>query len=460
MNAQDISAGARTVAHTADYFEELKAKTAILGQRREAHDRGYFTPNEEDEVRGIFVSYWQVRNALLEMITSFRLDSELSEEDYPAAFLTAFAGALVLIDAAWFLRETVHDRALVREKLNEPAAQFGVPAGLYETVQRSLMSARNAWHLYHAMRYFEENQPQLRELARDGELRPVMEAVERLRHRLDITAAQFARARLRMRASQAYRSLVKGTLHQAMYGLQKMGGEMLSDRFVRRGHEPQLPAEIAARVRALLAPGDVLVVRKEYAVTNYFLPGYWPHAALYLGDAEALTRLGIHDQEHVRPRWRKLLGEAEERCRVLESMKDGVQIRTLASPFSSDSIVVLRPQLSPDQIAQGLARVMAHEGKPYDFDFDFRRSDRLVCTAVVYRAFDGIGAVQFPLVRRAGRPTLSGSDLIHMAIARRHFDPVAVFVPGGDLVQAEGATAILREKCGEPTVAVEKDPSD
>ena len=32
-------------------------------------------------------------------------------------------------------------------------------------------------------------------------------------------------------------------------------------------------------------PGDVLVVRKEYAATNYFLPGYWPHAALVIGSA-------------------------------------------------------------------------------------------------------------------------------------------------------------------------------
>jgi hypothetical protein len=453
MNAQDISAGVRTVTHASNYFDELKAKAAVLAQRRSAHDRGYFTPNEEDEIRAVLVSYWQVRNALLELITSFRLDTDLSDEDRPAAFLTAFAGALVLIDGARFFRETVHDRPLVREKLNEPAPQFGIPPGVYDEVQRSLMGARNAWHLYHAIRYFEENQPQLRELARQGELAPVLETIDRLRHRLDVSAAQFARARLRMRASQAYRSLLSDTLARALYGLQKLGGNMLSDRYVRRGHQPHLPAETADRVRALLAPGDVLVVRKEYALTNYFLPGFWPHAALYLGDAATLARLGIQDQDHVRPRWRKLLEGSAEPGRVLESMKDGVQIRTLGSPFGSDSIVVLRPRLSPAEVALGLARVLAHEGKPYDFDFDFRRSDRLVCTEVVYRAFDGVGPMQLPLVRRAGRPTLSGSDLIGMAIAGRGFDPVAVYLPGGELVTGEGVTPILGAKCGEPTPA-------
>jgi hypothetical protein len=464
MNAQDISAGVRTVTHAANYFDELKAKAAALAQSRAAQDRGYFSPNEEDQVRGVLISYWQARNALLELITSFRLDTQLSDEDRPAAFLTAFAGALVLIDGARFLRETVHERPLVREKLNEAAPQFGIPAGVYDAIQRSLIGARNAWHLYHAIRYFEEHERQLREMAREAELAPVMDVIERLRHRLDISATQFARARLRMRAAQAYRSLLSDALAKALYGLQKLGGNMLSDQYVRRGHQPALPEEIATRVRSLLNPGDVLVVRKEYALTNYFLPGYWPHAALYLGDVAALSRLGIQDQDHVRPRWLKLLeGDADEPGRVLESMKDGVQIRTLDSPFGSDSIVVLRPRMSASEIAQGLARVMAHEGKPYDFDFDFRRSDRLVCTEVVYRAYDGVGGMQFPLVQRAGRPTLSGSDLIGMAIERRSFDPVAVFIPGGELALGESVMPILRAKLGEPipaTVSVEPKPAD
>src|SRR5687768_9687178 len=156
------------------------------------------------------------------MIASYRLDVDLSDEDRPAAFLTAFAGALVLIDAARFLRETVHERPVVRQKLNEPAPQFGIPGDVYDTVQRSLLGARNAWHLYHAIHYFEEHQPQLRALAGVGELAPVMAVIDRLRHRLDVSAAQFARARLRSRASQVFRSLLRDTLDRALYGLQKL----------------------------------------------------------------------------------------------------------------------------------------------------------------------------------------------------------------------------------------------
>lgn len=455
MKPADLSAGVRTVTHTATYFEELKAKACQLAQRRAGEERGYLTPNEEDEIRGLLVSYWQARNALLELITSYRIDENLSDEERPAAFLTAFAAALVLIDAARFLRETVHDRPVLRQKLNEPAPQFCIPGGAYDLVQRSLLGARHAWHLYHAIRYFEEQEPQLRALADDDEMARVIAIIDRLRRRLDVSVAQFAQARLRTRAGQAVRGLLLDTLGRAMYGLQKLGGTMISDRYVRRGHQPQLPAAVADELRTLLAPGDVLVVRKEFALTNYFLPGFWPHAALYLGDAAALERLGVREQEYVRPRWAKLLDEAgDEPRRVLESMKDGVQIRSLRSPFASDSLVLLRPRLSPGEVAQGLVRVMAHEGKMYDFDFDFRRSDRLVCTEVVYRAFDGIGAMQLPLVRRAGRLTLSGSDLIDLSLHRRCFEPVAVFTSGGGLVVGDGVIHTIRARLGEPACEI------
>jgi uncharacterized protein YycO len=124
-----------------------------------------------------------------------------------------------------------------------------------------------------------------------------------------------------------------------------------------------------------------------------------------------------------------LEAESTSAGHVLESMRDGVNLRTLDSPFASDSIVVLRPSINRQDLGAALARCFAHEGKAYDFDFDFRRADRLVCTEVIYRAFDGVGSINIPLVQRAGRPTLSGSDLIQMGISETNFTPVAVFAP-------------------------------
>jgi hypothetical protein len=71
-----------------------------------------------------------------------------------------------------------------------------------------------------------------------------------------------------------------------------------------------------------------------------------------------------------------------------------------------------------------------HEGKPYDFDFDFTRSDRLVCTEVVYRSYEGVGGLRFELTRRAGRLTLAAEDLLNMALERNGFELLAIYAPG------------------------------
>ncbi len=430
MNASEISSEIRCVSDVADYFDELKGVAVRLTESISPSNRGYFTPDEEQHVQGLLISYWQARCALFELIVSFRLDDDRSDERRPDAFLTAFAAALVLIDAARFLRETVHDRPLLRDKLNEPVPAFGIPEGLYKRVQRSLVSTHHAWHLYHAIEYFEKNESSLRQLAAGSPLQPMLDLIDRLKYRLDISVTRFARVKLRTRSMQLVREITHGLFGRALYGLQKCCGNLMADKYVRLGHCPALPPDVARELKGCLRPGDVILARKEYALTNYFLPGYWPHAALYLGDAAMLNEIESALHPQALPRWRQFLETACIRdAQVLEAMKDGVFVRGLRSPFAADSALILRPRIATGDLPLVLDRALSHAGKRYDFDFDFRRSDRLVCTEVIYRALDGIGRVQLALTIRAGRPTLSGSDLIAMAMNGTNFDTIAVFAP-------------------------------
>jgi len=451
MTPDEIFAGARTVADVAAHFQRLRPVCLELADAATATRRGYFTPFEDERVRQLLISYWHSRCALLELVTSFRTDGQLSEELRPAAFLVAFSGACLLVDAARFLRETFHDRPVVRHKLNEPEPYFSIPAGTYDTVQKSLTHPLHAWHLYHALRYFDEHRGDLEALADDPLLAPAWASLAQRAQRVRVSLGSYVRTRAQVKGRSTATHLGRDLLGRALYGMQKLCSSLMADRYVRHGHQPLLPEAIRAHLAGVLLPGDVLVVRKEYALTNYFLPGYWPHAALYLGDPEALRRLGLHEHEHVRPRWARLLERTgEQPRRVLEAMKDGVRIRPVDSPFGCDSIVVLRPRLSPELVGEALARGLFHEGKPYDFDFDFSRSDRLVCTEVVYRAFDGVGGIELPLTRRAGRATLAAGDLIRASLQTPFFQPLLVFSPRVSDQPLTGAQAVelLREKEG------------
>jgi hypothetical protein len=233
-----------------------------------------------------------------------------------------------------------------------------------------------------------------------------------------------------------------------MYGLQRAVSQFLSEKYLQWGHRPALPAQVAEQLRAQLLPGDVLITRKEFALTNYFLPGFWPHAALYVGQESDMEQLQLVDEFNYLswlPAFREC-GPSEE-GRVLEALKDGVQLRSIATPLTCDAIALLRPRLSPTEIRSGLARGFRFVGRPYDFDFDFSRSDRMVCTEVVYRSYEGLGGLQFSLVRRAGRLTLAAEDLMRMALGRHGFEIVGVFVPRftTQCLWAAEAERVLRE---------------
>ena len=430
MLPEALQAHARTVSHLAVFFGELKQAALQLRSQFGVRERGFFSPSEDEAARHLLVSYWMARSALFEVALSYHEANEMPDELRPARFVIAYAAALLLVDAGRFLREQYHDQPAIRAKLNEPEPHFGIPPNSYDTVQRSLTSPVHLWHLYHAVKYHADHTGELQSLAADPLLAPLLEVIDRHSHRLSVSVIDYAKARLRVRTRQLATVVRHKLLDRALYGLQKVACLMVTERFTRIGHQPSLPTSVTDALRTLLRPGDVIVNRKEFALTNYFLPGYWPHAALYLGEPGDLERLGLRQHHELKPRWRRLLElDHHEQHRVLEAQRDGVWLRSLRSPFRADAIVVVRPRLAHDDIAQAIGRGMLHEGKPYDFDFDFTRSDRLVCTEVIYRSYDGIGGMRFPLTRRAGRLTIAAEDFLRMAIERTNFEPVAIYAP-------------------------------
>lgn len=443
MPNEELVRGAATVVNLASHFAQLKLRAGELIQSITASHRGFFTPTEDEQTRHLLVSYWHSRNALFELVSSFHHVERFGPEDRPLALAISYAGALALVDVARFLRENFHERPVVRQKLNEPEPHFGIPSGTYDLVQKSLTSPVHAWHLYHAFRFVELNRDALQKTAaQHPDFAAVLKIIPQLQHRLDIAPESYVAARARVRGSSIRTRIGRDLLGRALYGLQKCISRLISDYYVVSNHKPGLPAAIEQELQAQLQPGDIIIVRKEHAVTNYFLPGYWPHAALYLGSIAELRNLGLDQHDNVLPRWQQLEScDLHRPHRVLEAMKDGVRIRSVACPFGSDALCIVRPQLAVQDIAAAIGRGMFHEGKSYDFDFDFSRSDRIVCTEVVYRSYEGISGIEFQLTRRAGRLTLSAEDILQKAIQQDRFRIHAVYCPGRSGVVSYAADA-------------------
>ena len=116
---------------------------------------------------------------------------------------------------------------------------------------------------------------------------------------------------------------------------------------VRSPHRKRVTPDVLDETFALMQPGDVIVTRHQNAMSNLFLPGYWPHAALYIGDEEERRALGVE-------------GDLGQGVCILESKKDGVRFREIAETLSVDAFCVLRPPLTPHERATAIRRVSPH----------------------------------------------------------------------------------------------------
>jgi hypothetical protein len=236
-------------------------------------------------------------------------------------------------------------------------------------------------------------------------------------------------------------------LKHVTFPVQREVAEWMGDTRVKRtgGHYLVSPEQARVLEREL-EPGDVLLSRKNWYLSNVGLPGFWPHAILYVGTDEALEAFdsdpevrswvdsvrgsGRTFSEYLKETypgaWRRrtLASPDEVPLTVIEAVSEGV-VQNSVHGASGDFIVALRPRTSPLARAQAIFRAFDFLDRPYDFDFDFATDHALVCTEVVWRAYrvgeerSGLGLDPVPV---AGRLTLPANEIAR-TFRREHERP-------------------------------------
>jgi hypothetical protein len=179
-------------------------------------------------------------------------------------------------------------------------------------------------------------------------------------------------------------------------------------------------------------PGDIVVERRNWYLSNVGLPGFWPHATLYLGSPKEMAayldkdpKVAVHYKgsftKHLARKypdaWATYTSNDEygHTHRVLEAMSEGVVFTSAEHSFEADYVGALRPKLSKLEKAQAIERAFGYAFRPYDFNFDFFSDTTIVCSELVYKAYEprkGVTGLSFPLERVVGRMTLSPNTMI------------------------------------------------
>lgn len=230
--------------------------------------------------------------------------------------------------------------------------------------------------------------------------------------------------------------IIEDTGLTLIFPAQKGVSEWMGDVKVRRLNHSLITPEQTRAMQALLKPGDILLERREWYLSNIGLPGYWPHAALYIGTPE--ERTAYFSDPAIRDRYKKQHGdfnaylqenypvayktsvteqEQNHKPRVIEAISEGVSFTTLEHSVDADSVVILRPRISKLEKAIAIERAYQFSGRPYDFNFDFLTDATLVCTELVYKAYEperGYSGVRFPLQEIVGRQVTTANDIARM----------------------------------------------
>jgi hypothetical protein len=335
-----------------------------------------------------------------------------------AAFLAQYRGALDFIARA-------DNNPALDKILNEPVPELGLPAGTYARLRFRFLNVAIATE-------FVARRTVAAGLAPTGPVSILHEGIEE-------DAGILWRARsgsgLKLTARNALKILQR-TAGTAWLPVQTGVSEWMGDTRVYRPHRDLILPEQVKAIASRLEPGDILLERREWYLSNIGLPGYWPHAALFMGMPDERrryfdtpeVRAWLATQDGAAADFDELLSAREPRAhalslaadaaghapRVIEAMSEGVSFTTFEHSAACDALVVLRPRVSKVEKARALLRAFHYAGRPYDFDFDFATDSSLVCTELVYKAYEpatDFTGLRFETSRVLGRLVLPANEI-------------------------------------------------
>lgn len=373
----------------------------------------------------------------------YRLKNSARED----SFLVSYATLLANYRAALEFIRRVEMNPELDKVLNDAVPELGLPVGTYAKLKFKYLNARIATEFAASevilKTFTGGRQPELR-----AAIRADADYIWRAgRGKAELLTAKNALSVLKRGADTAWLPIQTGV------------SEWMGDTKVHRVGKSLVSETQIEMLKTNLLPGDVLLERREWYLSNVGLPGFWPHAALYIGTA-AERRAFFADAEV--QTWVKNQGEAsgdlnallqsrypkafeksnapqehDHNVRILEAMSEGVSFTTLEHSADCDTLAALRPRLSKVEKAQAILRAFHYAGRPYDFNFDFSTDAELVCTELIYKSYEPAAdckGLKLTTVEMLGRQVTPANEFVKQfdaqsATGEQQFDLV-IFLDG------------------------------
>ena len=426
----------------AQRYEDLDASADALLERLDeapmfANGDAVLSADEEAELLAAWRSMYDIAFALDQIRVFYedwyRFDPSRAERSYHLrSFVLLHLAELAIYEKSTRFTTIVLRNADAQKLLDAPHPLLGLEENSFSLFRQQLHSSDEAARLIAAQRYrtFFGTALDGENEARSYGAGPLWAAVDIHRDAIN-SVDPLERGEATVRGDL---QLLKRAVRRTWYPTQKSVAEFFGDTRTRRIGWYLIDEDDVEVMDPALEPGDILMSRKNWYLSNIGLPGFWPHGLVYIGDPEKfrdyfddeavnawiLEETGQEQRldQMLSERWpqhwaRYQLGADGHPHRVLEAISEGVVFNTLEHA-SGDYLAAMRPRLDKVAKAQAIVEGFGHLDKPYDFDFDFATDNALVCTELVWRMYrpaEGKEGIDFDIVEVAGRRTLPANVL-------------------------------------------------
>jgi len=201
---------------------------------------------------------------------------------------------------------------------------------------------------------------------------------------------------------------------------QKIAGQISKIRNTK--HKYSISYKELKDISARLEPGDILLERRKWHLTNVGIPGFWPHSALYVGTPDRINnyfkelKLKKEPVEYLRKKYPEVITKLNKKdsngfsYAVIEVKKPGVILNSVEESLHADYIAVLRPQISKQEKFEAITKAFSYYQKSYDYDFDFTTDSTLVCSELVFKAYQDISKLKLKAKISNGRQMFLPND--------------------------------------------------
>ena len=403
------------------------------------------TAEEEALVIDAWASYLDTALAL-DRIRRFHEDfyrfdlSRLERNSHVRSFLLSFAAELSLYENTTRLIEVLDGNENVVRFLNAARPDRGIEVDSVAAIREELSGLTDLSRVVAGRRYLS-----YLETVHQAKVDAMAERYDWLWNEVDRYLASVERRRrsevVTLSAASDFAPILRELKHLS-FPVQKEIAQWMGNVRLKRPGKYLVTQGQARAMERELAPGDVLLARKNWYLSNIGLPGFWPHGMLYIGKNEVIA--STFDEDEAVLAWtkestgrdlpftdllretyplawhrRELAATRSDPLTIIEAVSEGVVQSTLYGA-SGDFIVALRPRLSSVAKARAILRTFSYLGRPYDFDFDFATDQTLVCTEVLWRAYRGSArepGLALTPISVAGRMTLPPNEIARMFAA-------------------------------------------